>query len=224
MSDPTKTSASDTGQRIRVHDDDPSARRDTDTSFRQHHGDRRPECGPAVTSIIGLSSRCHSSVSDNERPDRIQAPLNRGDLRPIATWDVTPLVWWRRFAADRFGDAEQRLLRATLDRIRVLRADRALTAALKGDPPAAIRVVARLLPIKEINLSTDVAMSALLRTALAGDPAAALVLGSALRGTRCDDLTKLAASWLKSPHKPAERSDRRRAVSASSVSVESLPC
>lgn len=122
-------------------------------------------------------------------------------VRPCMAHDVTPIEWWRRFPADRFGDAECLLLQATLDRVVVLRARKDVPVALRGDPVAAIRSAARLMPITRIALSTDLTMSGLLRAALAGDQAARLVLGSALKGARCGDLGRLAASWLDSASK-----------------------
>lgn len=117
-------------------------------------------------------------------------------VRPSMARDVTPIEWWRRFPADQFGDAERLLLQATLDRVNVLRARKDVPAALRGDPVAAIRSAARLMPIRRITLSTDLVMSGLLRAALAGDQAARLVLGSALKGARCCDLSRLAPSWM----------------------------
>lgn len=121
---------------------------------------------------------------------------DRDTARPSMAHDVTPIEWWRRFPADQFGDAEQLLLQAALDRVAVLRARKDVPAALRGDPVAAIRSAARLMPIARITLSTDLVMSGLLRAALAGDQAARLVLGSALKGARCGDLSRLATSWM----------------------------
>lgn len=122
--------------------------------------------------------------------------LDNDTVRPSKARDVTPIEWWRRFPADQFGDAERLLLQATLDRVSVLRARKDVSAALRGDPVAAIRNAARLMPIRRITLSTDLVMSGLLRAALASDQAARLVLGSALKGARCCDLSQLATSWM----------------------------
>lgn len=122
--------------------------------------------------------------------------LDNDTVRPSKARDVTPIEWWRRFPAGQFGDAEQLLLQATLDRVSVLRARKDVPAALRGDPVAAIRSAARLMPIRRITLSTDLVMSGLLRAALAGDQAARLVLGSALKGAGCGDLRRLALSWM----------------------------
>lgn len=143
-----------------------------------------------------------SSGRDGFRDRDPRRHVPGGDtVRPSIAHDVTPIEWWRRFPADQFGDAEQLLLQATLDRVSVLRARKDVPAALRGDPVAAIRSAARLMPITRITLSTDLAMSGLLRAALAGDQAARLVLGSALKGARCGDLDGLATSWLDSASK-----------------------
>jgi len=145
-----------------------------------------PDTSPAWDGIRDRDPRCH---------------VPGEGARPSMAHDVTPIEWWRRFPAGQFGDAERLLLQATLDRVAVLRTRKDVPAALRGDPVAAIRSVARLMPIRRITLSTDLVMSGLLRAALAGDQAARLVLGSALKGARCGDLDGLATSWLDSASK-----------------------
>ena len=71
-------------------------------------------------------------------------------------------------------------------------------AALKGDPAAAIGVAFSLMPVEEMTLKVDIAMTALLRCVLERNAAAALVLAQILG---LSDLghpyaIELAASWL----------------------------
>ena len=159
-----------------------------DARDRRHRGcgTAFPDTSPAWDGIRDRDPRCH---------------VPGEGARPSMAHDVTPIEWWRRFPAGQFGDAERLLLQATLDRVAVLRTRKDVPAALRGDPVAAIRSVARLMPIRRITLSTDLVMSGLLRAALAGDQAARLVLGSALKGARCGDLDGLATSWLDSASK-----------------------
>ena len=172
-----------------------------DARDRRHRG-----CGFAPQRVSGQSSVLSPFPDTPFGRDGIQGhdprPVpDKDTVRPSMAHDVTPIEWWRRFPADQFGDAEQLLLQVTLDRVSVLRARKDVPAALRGDPVAAIRSAARLMPITRITLSIDLVMSGLLRAALAGDQAARLVLGSALRGARCGDLDGLATSWLDSASK-----------------------
>ena len=96
------------------------------------------------------------------------------------------------------GDAERTLLIATLERVHVLHGGDDFQAALEGDPSAAVGVALSLMPIEEVTMVTDIAGTALLRCALEGNSATALVLAQVLGLTDLGHAyaIELAASWL----------------------------
>jgi hypothetical protein len=116
---------------------------------------------------------------------------------PLRPQDATPLAWWRWLPSHKLRDAEALLIDAALDRIVVLRTGKDLRAALQGDAAAAIGAAFSLLPIEELTLEADIAMTALLRCALNGNPASALALANILGRTALTHpfATELAASW-----------------------------
>ncbi|MCK1782766.1 MULTISPECIES: hypothetical protein [unclassified Bradyrhizobium] len=126
--------------------------------------------------------------------------LTLGDERlwPFKADDTTPLAWWRTLPSDAFGNAERLILLATLESIDVLHSGDDCAAAMKGDPAAAIGFAFSLMPINDMTLQVDIAMTALLRCALERNAAAALVLAQV---TGLTDLghpyaIEIAASWL----------------------------
>jgi hypothetical protein len=134
-------------------------------------------------------------------------------LWPCKKEDASPLAWWRTLPSDAFADAEDLHLVATLEKIDVLHANDDFAAALEGDPSAAIGVAFSMMPLEEITLQTDIAMTALLRCALERNAAAALVLAQVLglTGLGHGYAVELAASWLaygrrssSDPHKFSE--------------------
>jgi hypothetical protein len=117
---------------------------------------------------------------------------------PFKADDISPLAWWRTLPSEALRDTERLLLLATLEQIDVLHGGDDFTAALEGDPSAAIGIAFSLMPIEEMTLKVDIAMTALLRCAFGRNAAAALVLAQVLGLT---DLgypfaTELAGSWL----------------------------
>jgi hypothetical protein len=116
---------------------------------------------------------------------------------PLKAEDTPPLQWWRTLPPDAFRDAEQLLLLATLEQIRVLRGSDDLTAALGGDPAAAIDMAFSLMPIETFTLEVDIAMTALARCAIERNAAAALVIAQIIGLTKFDHglAIDLAASW-----------------------------
>jgi hypothetical protein len=116
---------------------------------------------------------------------------------PFTAMDVTPVKWWRTLPANAFRDAEQILLRTTLERVAVLRGDADIAASLAGDAAAAIDVAFSLMPITEITLTTDIAMTALCRCAFTPNSSAALVMAQIIGLTVLDHglSLPLAASW-----------------------------
>jgi hypothetical protein len=123
-------------------------------------------------------------------------------MQPACPWplkpdDISPLAWWRTLPSDAFRDAERLLLAATLEQIDVLHGGDDFAAALEGDPSAAIGVAFSLMPIEEMTLKGDIAMTALLLCVLKRNAAAALVLAQVLGLTDLGHslATELAASW-----------------------------
>jgi hypothetical protein len=136
------------------------------------------------------SARIDNSAWRIERPAECPWPLEAAY--------ASPLAWWRTLPSDAFRDAERLLLLATLDQISLLDGGDDFTAALQGDAAAAIEVAFSLMPIEEVTLKADIAMTALLRCALERNAAAALVLAQVLGLTELGHpfATELAASWL----------------------------
>ena len=129
---------------------------------------------------------------------------------PFNPDDTSPLAWWRTLPSDRLRDAEALLVNTTLDRIGVMRGGDAFTAALRGEVAAAVAMALALMPVGEVTLEVDLAMTAVLRGALAGDGPAALVLAHVLGHAEVAHpfATELSASWLT--HHPRHSRDRRR--------------
>ena len=117
---------------------------------------------------------------------------------PFAPSDTSPLAWWRTLPSDAFGEAERQHLLTTLKQIDVLHGSDDFAAALEGDSSAAIRVAFALIPIEELTLKADIAMTALQLCALECNATAALVLAQVLGLTDLGHsfATDLAASWL----------------------------
>lgn len=141
-----------------------------------------PHCGGDLASLL----RQHNS-----------APAIRSTPWPFHATDASPLAWWRMLPADKFRDAERILLRATLDKVAVLHG-KSWIAALRCDAAASIAVALSLMPIETATLEVDIAMTAVLASALDGDAATALTLSHVLGHTALDHpfATELAASWL----------------------------
>jgi len=114
---------------------------------------------------------------------------------PFNLGDVTPLEWWRTMPADHLGDAQRLHLRTTMEKIWVMK-DHQWLSALQGDAAASIAIGA--MPIDQVNLEIDLAMSALALCALERSAGAALVLAHILRRTALDHPfgKDLSASWL----------------------------
>jgi hypothetical protein len=109
-----------------------------------------------------------------------------------------PLGWWRMMRPDLFGNAECLLVRSALHGLAVLGAGKDFGAALKGDAAAAIAAALSLVPVREVTLKVDIAMTALLSCALENDPAAVLVLAHILGLAQWGDADAegLGLAWL----------------------------
>jgi hypothetical protein len=157
-------------------------------------------------------------VRKNETTGTTRATLNAGDRSadrnlsacvlapearrapsswPFNTDDVTPLEWWRTMPAEHLGDAQLSHLRATVAKISVMK-DRQWLSSLQGDAAASIAIAIGAMPIGQITLEIDLAMSSLALCALDGSAGAALVLSHILRQVPLDHPfgRELSASWL----------------------------
>lgn len=140
---------------------------------------------------------------------------------PFRADDASPLAWWRMLPADRFRDAEHLLLRATLDKLAVLRGQ-TWVAAMHGDAAASIAVALSLMPISTTTIEVDIALTAVLLNALNGDAATTLMLSHVLGRVKLDHpfAAELAASWLT--HNPHRSSNRRRSGTAATALWKAL--
>jgi hypothetical protein len=185
--------------------------------------------------------RTSSASEATTTPTAATAAVLTGSIPPVATkakgsenlsWpfnpnDVTPLEWWRTMPADHLGDAQHLSLRATVDKICTMHGREGL-AALRGDGVACAAIAFGALPITEITLEVDLAMSALTVGALGGNAAATLLLSHILRQTSLDHpfARELSVSWLvlslsrereKKRHVASNDTGRRRAGHSASL-------
>jgi hypothetical protein len=116
---------------------------------------------------------------------------------PFSVGDVTPLEWWRTMPADHLGDVQRRHLNATVEKICVMK-DRQWLSALQGDAAASIALAIGAMPIDQVTLEVDLAMSTLALCALEGSAGAAVVLAHVLRRTPLEHPfgKDLSAFWL----------------------------
>jgi hypothetical protein len=116
---------------------------------------------------------------------------------PFKVEDSSPLAWWRKLPSDTFCSAQLLIIMETLEQIAVLHGGDDFAAALDGKPSAAVGIALSLMPIKDVTLHADIAMTALLRCVLEGNAAAALVLAQVLGLTDLGHpyAIELATSW-----------------------------
>jgi hypothetical protein len=129
------------------------------------------------------------NLAKTDQPAQSPWPFNLGD--------VTPLEWWRTMPADCLGSGQHLLLGATLEKICVMN-DHQWLCALRGDAAASIAIAIGAMPINQVTLEVDLAMSALALCALEGSAGAALVLAHILRRTPLEHPfgRDISASWL----------------------------
>ncbi|WP_438275828.1 hypothetical protein [Nitrobacter sp.] len=143
---------------------------------------------PAVLSPITLPHKY--AARPTARPGR--------DISwPFDPNDVTPLQWWRTMPADRLNDAQYLLLRATLEKVSLIKR-REWLSGMRGDAAASIAIALHCLPITAVALEVGLAMSAVALHALGGDAASAMLLSHILRRVPLDHpfARDLALSWL----------------------------
>jgi hypothetical protein len=152
-----------------------------------------------TTTATAPTSNADGRSADRNRPAGVLPPEAR---RAPSSWpfnqdDVTPLEWWRTMPADHLGDAQLSHLRATVAKISVMK-DRQWLSALQGNAAASIAIAIGAMPIGQITLEIDLAMSSLTLCALDGSAGAALVLSHILRHTPLDHPfgSELSVSWL----------------------------
>lgn len=116
---------------------------------------------------------------------------------PFSPQDVTPLEWWRSLPADHLDNAHHQILAETLEKV-CLMEDRRWLSAMHGDAAASIAVAMETVPIHQITLEVDLAMTALMFHALDRSAGAALVLAHILRRTPLEHpfAQELSVSWL----------------------------
>ncbi len=151
------------------------------------------------TGTRRATSNAGDRSADRNRPAGVLPPEAR---RAPSSWpfsqdDVTPLEWWRTMPADHLGDAQLSHLRATVAKISVMK-DRQWLSALQGDAAASIAIAIEAMPIDQITLEIDLAMSSLALSALDGSAGAALVLSHILRQTPLEHPfgREISVSWL----------------------------
>jgi hypothetical protein len=161
----------------------------------RHEGGNVVEAGQGSSG--GPSPAGDSSDDVGGNPD-LTLPQPGTRPWPFNREDASPLTWWRTLPSDAFRDTERLLLLAMLEQIDVLHGGDDFTAALEGDPSAAIGVAFSVMPVEEMALTVDIAMTALLQCALERNAAAALVLAQVLGLTDLGHpyAIELAAWWL----------------------------
>jgi hypothetical protein len=99
--------------------------------------------------------------------------------------------------ADRLNDAQYLLLRATLEKVSLIKR-REWLSGMRGDAAASIAIALHCLPITAVALEVGLAMSAVALHALGGDAASAMLLSHILRRVPLDHpfARDLALSWL----------------------------
>ena len=148
--------------------------------------------------------RClpNRASANTDRAGTTEAGRPPSHLRP-SPWPFEPedqsaLAWWRTMTPESLHGANRQFLFATLRQISMLHGDDDFTAALRGDAAAAISVALAVMPITNITLQVDIAMTTLLRSALESNAASALVMAQVVGLTDFGHPfgTALAASWL----------------------------
>lgn len=147
----------------------------------------RSECSVGTGDYNGTSksSRC-----------RATAPVRRAVVRAVDLSAAPPLHWWRLLPADAYTGAHLDTLHKAISGITFLNEPR-WPDAVRGDPATAIGIALRTVK-REGTPSpvVDLVMSAVLLTAMAGDPAAVQVLITMIKGKGAKTAkSRIVASW-----------------------------
>jgi hypothetical protein len=153
-----------------------------------------------TTNTNGANSAAHAAsaaVAHGQFPSPSVMDHCAPSSWPWSPDDFSPIEWWRSLPADYLGDAQQLLLRATLDKICMMNG-REWLSAMHGDAAASIAIAVEMFPITEITLEVDLAMTVVMLSALDGNAAAALVLSQLLGRVPLDHpfAKELSVSWL----------------------------
>jgi hypothetical protein len=126
----------------------------------------------------------------------------------------TPIEWWRFKHADDFDGAVLGDLRTTVDTLDMLGEPR-WRSAVGGDAASAIGIVFGMRPKDSCHARFDLAMTALVICAAAGDSSACLVVAHVLRQLPAAGKTeaRIATSWLLKAF--GKIADRRRGAAKS---------
>ena len=131
-------------------------------------------------------------VSKSGRPAR-PARRRRTAVRAVDLSAVPPLHWWRHLRADAYTAAHLEILHKSISGIIIMNEPR-WPDAVRGAPAAAIGVALRTAKRHSTpSPAVDLVMSAVLLTALAGDPTARLVLTTMINRHGAE--SGLAATW-----------------------------
>ena len=148
-----------------------------------------------------MSSKRLSRVAAPAAPPPIQgrtaAEMGPSPSPADGPHSVPPLQWWRRLPAPAFTGVHVATIRRAIAGISIIN-EPCWPAAANGDPTPAIGVALRAMKRHRIlSPGFDLVMSALLRCAIEGSTAAALVLEYALGRMAAKDpcCAAVAASW-----------------------------
>jgi len=138
---------------------------------------------------------------------------------------IPAIQWWRQLPADAFTKAHLDVVRSAISGINIIGEPR-WANAVRGNPAAAIGIALRTANRRDTASSVvDLVMSAVLLAAIAGDPAAALVLIAAINRMGADaNLERIKLSWLRmqpksrrEKHRLLVRKDRKRRHQSESI-------
>jgi hypothetical protein len=110
---------------------------------------------------------------------------------------IPAIQWWRQLPADAFTKAHVDVVRSAISGVSIIGESR-WANAVRADPAAAIGIALRTANRCATPLPVvDLVMSAVLLAALAGDPAALMVLIKMIKREGAETTkSRLAASWL----------------------------
>lgn len=124
----------------------------------------------------GTSTKCRNFSGPPRRGERYPADA----VHDFFDSAIYPLSLWRTLRAAQFEAADLTAIRVLLAKLALLGRSK-WRDAVAGDAPAAIAVALSFLPIDNVTRQVDVAMTALVRCAIEGDLAAAIVIANILR-------------------------------------------
>lgn len=158
-------------------------------------GQRREKFGRPGTTV---KSPRKSKPGSGSRPDVLDSAFD-------------PWSLWRTLRAEQFNAQDLQTIRRLLTKT-VLLGQPKWEEAARGDAPAAVAVAVSFFPMDEVTVPADLAMTALIRCAIEGDPAAAIVISNVLRNLPgCFAFHRqIATSWSVSNLAQARGSRRDR--------------